>query len=160
MGDGESRSKKPEGEKSGLRIPGTQRGKGITSSCLAWRTCWSHCIPHDQDLWERALRRARTGKGVLKPEQALLGEAWLLTWDAPGWLGPIELWGRPSNQEIFRGLSTRPTSFWTASSCQTQHTVRVPSFPSATTGSTPMEKTRTSALILQARWSNLHRAVC
>lgn len=81
---------------------------------------------------ERALRRAQTGRGAPKPEQAQLREAWLLTWDSPGWLGPIVLWGRPSNQEIFRGLSTRPTSFWTASSCQIQHPVLVPSLQSAT----------------------------
>lgn len=112
---------------------GTQRGKGISkesqSSCLDWRTCQFLMTGICE---ERALRRAQTGRGAPKPEQAQLREAWLLTWDSPGWLGPIVLWGRPSNQEIFRGLSTRPTSFWTASSCHIQHPVLVPSLQSAT----------------------------
>lgn len=56
---------------------------------------------------------------------------WFLTCDSPGWLGSPTAGGRPSNQEIFRGLSTRPTSFWTASSCQTQYPVLVPWLQSA-----------------------------
>lgn len=83
----------------------------------------------------------------------------LLTGASPGWLGPSLPWGRPSNQEIFRGLSTRPTSFWIASSCQTQPPVspntRKVSYEVAL--STPTESTRTSKLILQAKLSNLPR---
>lgn len=143
---------------------GTQKGKGVSTKSVprsGWRTCQSHSIRMSCICEQRALRRAQTGEGSPNPGRPLC-EAWLLTCDSPGWLGPSLPWGRPSNQEIFRGLSTRPTSFWTASSCQTQPPVG-PITPKTSYGvalSTPTESTRTSKLILQAKLSNLPMMVC
>lgn len=102
---------------TGLRRERGQRG--ITASCSGWWACQPDSI---RTTWVYE-ERAQTGKGPPNPDQAHLCEAWFLTCASPGWLGPSLPWGRPSNQEIFRGLSIRPTSFWTASSCQTQHPV-------------------------------------
>lgn len=66
---------------------------------------------------------------VPNPKQSRLGGSWFFTFDSPGGPGSAVPWGCPSNQETFRGLSARPTSFLTASSCQTEYAVSVPSNP-------------------------------
>lgn len=105
----------------GAQWPSQRKGgrHGITVLCSGWQTCH----PDSLGMTQICEERAQTGKGPPNPEWAHLCEAWFLTCASPGWRGPSLPWGRPSNQEIFRGLSTRPTSFWTASSCQTQHPV-------------------------------------
>lgn len=103
----------------------------------------------DLDLREKSPEKSPDRKRSPNPEQAHLCEAWLFTCDSPGWLGPSLPWGRPSNQEIFSGLSTRPTSFWTASSCQTQHPVSPITENQRRSGSLyPDRSTRTSKLFL------------
>lgn len=149
----ETRTQKVRPKSCGWGKPASgERQQESQSSCLGEQTCQSLCGPDDGFCEERALRRAQIGRDTpsLSRPRTVRPAPYR---DSPGWLWPIALWGRPSNQEIFRGLSTRPTSFLDSQLLSNTTASPSPIIPVSYTVvlSTPTERTRTSPLILQAK---------